>query len=461
MKTVLDETLLEQLWGRLGGPAEALGAIELTGPALGLPSVYEVSALASASVGLSLLAIAELDALRSGRKRRSVRVPRAMAETAFRLERELKAIGWQLPEVWDPIAGDYATEDGFIRLHTNYRHHREAVLRVLGVEPTREAVAQVVKRASAEALERDVVAAGGCGASLRSPEAWRAHPQGQALADAPLFELSTRAVDVPALPGAAPALPLDGIRVLDLTRVIAGPTCTRLLAGYGADVLRIDPPGFAEVGALLAETTAGKRRAFLDLKSEQGRARLEALIREAHVFVHGYRSDALAQLGFGSQRLQTLNPALIEVSECAYGFSGPWSARRGFDSIVQMSCGIAWRGREVSRAERPVPLPVQALDHATGYLMAAATCRSLTRVFGAGQASRVRLSLARTAKLLIDQGDAGDPSLSPQLDVGPWLERAETAFGPIVRPRLPDGIEGITPRFSRPAGPLGTDPARW
>jgi len=499
----MDERLLEQLWTELDGPSSALAAVSFSGPARGLPSVYEVSELASATVGLATLAVAELHALRTGQGLRAVHVDRAHADAAFLCERHLRALGWQLPEVWDPLAGDYLTRDGFIRLHTNYSYHRDAVLRVLSLAAasvTREQLAALVASWDGEPLEAAVVAAGGCAAKLRSPAEWRAHPQGQALASAPLFELTVspapgapraglleapragalsssdrdRARD-PRQVGAAVGaewstelsarstleMPLAGVRVLDLTRVIAGPIGTRFLAAYGADVLRVDPPGFEEVGALLCEVTAGKRRCALQLREPADRERFLELVRAADVIVHGYRGDALERLGLSNDVLRQHNPNAVIVCHNAYGWTGPWAARRGFDSLVQMSCGIAWRGREVTGKERPVPLPAQALDHGTGYLIAAAAARGLTRRAQTGQASVTRLSLARTAQLLMELGDLGAIAGTAQQPSAAVLEEADTALGRVQRVRCPGGVEGIEPEWAIPAGPLGSDPPRF
>jgi hypothetical protein len=459
-----DRALLARLWGLLGGPAEALDAVSLDGPMRALPSVYEVGAFASASVAAATLAVAEVQSSRTQAKLRAMRVDRRHAAAAFRGERYLEPLGWRLPPIWDPIAGDYATRDGFVRLHTNYAHHRDAVLRVLGVPATREAVAEAVRAWTGDALEAAVIEAGGCAAAMRSPAEWAAHSQGRVVADEPLFALETRPSTAPTLDEVDPAdAPLGGVRVLDLTRVIAGPVCTCVLAAYGADVLRIDPPGFEEVGALLAETTIGKRRAMLDLGADADRARFDELVASAHLLVHGYRSDALARLGYGPERLRALNPALLVVAHDAYGWSGPWAKRRGFDSLVQMSCGIAFRGREAMKAEWPTPLPAQALDHGTGYLLAAAACRALTRALVERRASDTRLSLARTARLLMELGEGGDPRGADltAADVAGYAEEVDTAFGPVRRIRCPGAIEGVTARWRRPAGPLGSDPARW
>ena len=461
-----DVALFESIETALEG-APTPGALELTG-APGLPWIYDVGSFATATIAAATAGVAAVLAARTGVPPRAVHVDRGHAAAAFVCERYLSAQGWALPPVWDPIAGDYLAHDGWIRLHTNYRHHREAVLRVLGAEETRDAVAVAVRAWSADALESAVVDAGGCAARLRDAAQWAAHPQGVAVSREPLFAVTTRsaATSLPELAGALAAssrgdseAPLAGIRVLDLTRVMAGPVCTRLLAAYGADVLRLDPPGFDEVGALLPEMTAGKRRAFLDLRQSRDRAVFERLVAGAHVLVHGYRADALDRLGFDAAWRRELNPSLIDVSHDAYGWTGPWAHRRGFDSLVQMSCGIAEAGRRATGADAPVPLPAQALDHGCGYLLAAATCRALVRLLVDRRASEVRLSLARTARLLVDLGDPGEAGVGGEIE--PWCETAATAWGPIRRVRCPGRIDGIAPQWKIPPGPLGADAPAW
>jgi hypothetical protein len=467
--TSTDHELLAQLWAELDGPARALDAVHFSGPQRGLPSVYEVSALAAGSIAAATLAVAELQATRTGQLLRAVSVERAHAGAAFLSERHLRALGWQLPEVWDPLAGDYPTRDGYIRLHTNYAYHRDAAVRVLGLvagSATREHVAAAVASWDGEPLESAVVAANGCAAILRSPSEWSAHPQGLCLLNSPLFDLISTPARVASLPdntAAASTRPLSGLRVLDLTRVIAGPIATRFLAAYGADVLRVDPPGFEEVGALLCDITAGKRRCALDLRNATDRERFIELVREADLIVHGYRGDALQGLGFGNGSLREHNPNAVIVCHDAYGWTGPWAGRRGFDSLVQMSCGIAWRGREVVGSKRPTPLPAQALDHATGYLIAAAAVRSLTRRAQTGQTRLVRMSLARTARLLMELGDLGAISGDTvQADAAlPYMEEVDTSLGRVRRVRCPGRIEGITSEWRIPAGPLGVDPPRF
>jgi hypothetical protein len=350
-----------------------------------------------------------------------------------------------------------------VRLHTNYPYHREAALRALGVAATRDAVERTVLASGAEAVESAVVAEGGCAARSRTAAEWAEHPQGVAVAGEPVFAVTTWPAPSLDVGPAGARGPLGGVRVLDLTRVLAGPLCTRVLAAFGADVMRVDPKGFEEVSALVPETSAGKRRTRLDLRNEPCRAAFEQLLAGAHVLVHGYRSDALDRLGLGAAWRRAVNPSLVEVSLDAYGFGGPWAARRGFDSLVQMSAGIADRGRAVMGTDRPHPLPAQALDHATGYLMAASVCRALVRAITDGTASATRLSLARVAKLLTDLGDGGDPK-APEVsreEIARWTESAPSAFGTIWRVRCPVVVDGIESRLAIAPGPLGVDRPVW
>jgi hypothetical protein len=458
-----ERNLLARLWALLGGPAGELAAVTFEG-VNGLPTrAYDVNALATASIAAATLAVAQLQSVRTGAPVRGVRVDRGHAGAAFRSERHLTGVGWRAPDGWDSIAGDYPTKDGWIRLHTNYRNHREAALRVLGAPEAKEAVTRAVAAWRGDPLETAVVEAGGCAAFMRSPDEWSRHPQGVAVAREPLLALTQWSASAPELASEGVMhAPLAGVRVLDLTRVIAGPVGTRTLAGFGADVLRLDPPGFEEVAALLPEVTAGKRRAALDLKTEAGRARFETLVAGAHVLVHGYRPDALARLGFGRERLTALNPSLVIVCHDAYGWGGPWAARRGFDSLVQMSAGIAWRGGEVAGASRPTPLSAQALDHATGYLIGASACRGIARLLASGEASETRLSLAGTAACLTGLAPPTEPVAEPAAaDIDVWREDADTGFGPVRRVRYPGVIAGVAARWGRPAGALGVDEARW
>jgi hypothetical protein len=454
-----------RIWGEVGGAAGVPGGLTATGPRIVLPSPFDVTGLATASVAAATMAAAEFLAARSDRRRLPVTVDSRQACAAFAAEGLFTPVGWERPEPWDPIAGNYRARDGWIRLHTNYAYHRAAVERLLGAAD-RESVAAAVAGWKAEELETAVVEAGGCAAAMRTRDEWLAAPAGAATARAPLVAVTDRpvpdgaAIAVDSATAAGGPLPYSGVRVLDLTRVIAGPIGTRFLAAYGADVLRIDPPGFAEVPALLPETTAGKRTAALDLRAADDRAAFESLAATADVLVSGLRADALAGLGYDDDALAALNPALVVASLDAYGWDGPWRDRRGFDSLVQMSSGIAAAGAAATGADRPVPLPVQALDHACGYLTAAAVGRALTRRSAESAVSRIRLSLIGTANLLWSlPRPAGQPPMPKPGDFP--LADARTAWGPARRVPLPGAIAGMDPQWRVEAGPLGRHRPAW
>lgn len=451
---------LQQLWQAADGAPADLDRVRFQG-AGALASVFEVTALAAASMAAAGLAAAQLEQIAQGLEAPpSVTVDRRLASMWFAMS--VRPQGWALPPAWDAVAGDYRCADGWIRLHTNAPAHRAAALAVLDVPPERPAVAKAVRAWSAEALEGAVVAQGGCAAALRSTRQWQAHPQGQAVGASPLLERQPGLAAAPAGWQAVRGRPLQGLRVLDLTRILAGPVATRLLAALGAEVLRIDPPGWDEP-TLAPEVTVGKRCARLDLKSPDGLARFQALLQGADVLVHGYRSDALEALGLGPAQRQALRPGLVDVSLDAYGFSGPWSRRRGFDSLVQMSIGVADAGRATRDDDTPpVPLPVQALDHATGYLLACAALRGLTRRLQEGQGSLWRASLARTGQLLLERPSTNPaPPLPPETEADHLPTLEATAWGPARRLRPALSIEGLVLQHALPACPLGSSPARW
>ncbi|MCW1247122.1 CoA transferase [Pseudomonas sp. SAICEU22] len=422
-----------------------------------LPSAFAVTELASASIGVAGQAVAALIHQQTGRLP-TLEVDQRLA--SFWFSTSLRPIGWSVPPMWDAVAGDYATADGWIRLHTNAPHHRQAAETVLGACADRADMASKVIRWNKAELEQAVVDAGGCAAQMRSWQAWQAHPQGMAVNAEPLVHLDD-IPDGPARPWlGSVAQPLAGLKVLDLTRVLAGPIASRFLAGLGADVLRIDPPTWNEPG-VVPEVTLGKRCARLDLQQPADRATFEALLKEADILLHGYRADALERQGYGATQRQRLAPGLIDVCLNAYGWSGPWQHRRGFDSLVQMSSGIAEAGMAWKHADKPTPLPVQALDHGTGYLMAASAIVLVSRRLATSHGGSARLSLARTAKLLIDGGAGTQVALRPEDEADQGLLVEQTPWGPAHRLQVPLKITGTPLQWALPAAELGAHRAQW
>jgi hypothetical protein len=421
--------IVRAIWRALGGREDLIDRVNFVGNG-DLPSVFHVSDLAVACTAAAGLAIAELVESNHG-LRLGVRADRRL--TSFWFAWSIRPQGWSPPPPWDPIAGDYQTADGWIRLHTNAPHHRAAALGVLNAAADRDRVAAAVRAWSADTLETAIVENGGCAAVMRSCRQWATHPQGQAVGAEPLVHSDIKQGAGLSGFNARPDRPLQGIRVLDLTRVLAGPVATRFLAGFGADVLRIDSPDWDEPG-VVPDVTLGKRCARLDLHTSDGRNRLVDLLSRADVLVHGYRPGALERLGLGSDQCHHIRPGLIEVTLDAYGWSGPWRERRGFDSLVQMSSGIADLGMRALQREKK-------------------STRS---------GSTWRLSLARTAALLTSLGtlsSRADLAAETPEDVAPDIETTE--WGPAHRLRPPLEISGAPMRWDRPAGALGRSPPEW
>jgi crotonobetainyl-CoA:carnitine CoA-transferase CaiB-like acyl-CoA transferase len=454
--SVIANALAQTAWTAIGGNESGSVSYVAVG---GLPSIYPVTDFASAMIATAAQSVLELLRTRDGQTRTAT-IDRRLASFWFGLS--IRPIGWKLAPPWDPIAGDYRTSDGWIRLHTNAPHHRIAAEKVLGAHTDKEGMARAIAGWRKGDLERAIIEAGGCAAEMRIAAEWAEHVQGLAVANEPLAHIWKTDSAPPSGWAIPPQRPLKGLRVLDLTRVLAGPVASRFLAAYGADVLRIDPPGWDEPG-VVPEVTLGKRCARLDLHCTNDRRIFEALLSRADILLHGYRPSALDRLGFDSVTRRSLSPGLIDVCLDAYGWSGPWASRRGFDSLVQMSTGIADAGMRWRNADRPVPLPVQALDHATGYLMAAMAVRGVTQRLIQGNGTEARLSLARTAKLLVEAcaADADITALAAETsaDLCPTIEA--TDWGQARRLNPPIMIDGTSMLWDHPACKLGSAEPAW
>ena len=456
-------TALVALWRAAGQPDDALQSVDLTGTEPALPSSFAMGTAAQASIAASALAAAELWRLRTGRRQR-VGVNMRNAAIEFRSERYLRVDGKPPPELWDKIAGLYHCGDGsWVRLHTNFPHHRDGVLRLLGCAHDRAAVQRALERWEAAAFETAAAEAGLVVTATRSFAEWDAHDQGRAVAAEPLLSIA-QIGDAPARPLPRAARPLAGLRVLDLTRVIAGPVCGRTLAAHGADVLLVTAAHLPQMESLVIDNGRGKLSTFVDLRETRGRDTLAHLLREADILVQGYRPDALERLGFGPEQAARLRPGLIYVSLSAYGPDGPWAGRRGFDSLVQNANGLNVAEAEAAGAAPPMPLPCQALDHATGYLMAFGALAALARQATAGGSWHARLSLAQTGHWIRGLGRvpdglrAADPSFD---DVRDRLDEQDSGFGRLTVVRHAATMSETPPRWDRPSVPLGTNPPAW
>lgn len=456
---------LAHLWSVLGQPADALSRVMLAGANPALPSSFAVGTLAQSTIAAATLAAAQVDTLRTGR-RQTVSVDMQHAALEFRSERYFRVDGQQPPDPWDKIAGLYRCGDGrWVRLHTNFPHHRDGVLRLLGCAYDRDAVAAALAGWQAEAFEDAAAAAGMVVTAGRTFDEWDRHPQGIAVAGLPLMTIE-RIGDAPPepLPTHADGRPLAGVRVLDLTRVIAGPVCGRTLAAHGADVLLITAPHLPAIPPLVIDTGRGKRSAQLDVRNAADADQLRALLRRADIFVQGYRPGGLATLDFSPEQAAARRPGIVYVSLSAYGHVGPWASRRGFDSLVQTASGFNWAEADAAGEAKPRPLPAQALDHGAGYLLAAGAMTALARRMTEGGSWHVRVSLAQTGRWLRSFGRVPGGLASPDPryeDLGAYLETTPSGFGTLTALRHAGQLSDTPPHWTLPAVPLGTHAARW
>jgi crotonobetainyl-CoA:carnitine CoA-transferase CaiB-like acyl-CoA transferase len=456
------KNVLAGVWRAAANPEAALAHVELSGAEPVLPSSFAIGTAAQASIAAAALAAGELWRLRSGR-RQGVRVDMRSAAIEFRSERYLRVNGKPCPEYHDEIAGLYCCGDGrWVRLHTNLPHHRDGTLALLGCSHNRAAVQRALDEWGGEALEQAAADAGLVVTMCRSFAEWDAHAQGRAIAKLPLFSIE-QIGDAPAQRLPAADRPLAGIKVLDLTRIIAGPVCGRTLAIHGADVLLITAAHLPGMQPLIIDTGRGKLSAQLDLRHAGARETLAVLLRGADVFVQGYRPGAIATFGFGPHDMARLRPGIVYVSLCAYGHEGPWANRRGFDSLVQTASGFNSAEAEAAGAKEPKPLPAQALDHATGHLMAFAAMSALARRAERGGSWHVRCSLAETGHWIrqlgrVDGMSCPDPGFA---EVHDRLQDTPSGFGKLTAVRHAAVMTETQPHWARPSVPLGAHPSAW
>jgi crotonobetainyl-CoA:carnitine CoA-transferase CaiB-like acyl-CoA transferase len=477
-------------WAALGGRGELVASVSFDPAGAALPSRLPVRELARACVGACSLAAAELLGLRNGVPVPAVRINEGAVATAFVSERHLRIDG-RTPTSFAPLSGFWQTADGWVRTHANYPHHRARLLSALGIADTGpdqglvDRLTAALASRPAGSVQEAVYAEGGLAVAVGpTPRAAAAVAVGRGasapeVATTPLVEMrhvmpteqaGRTGQDARRRPAPA-VLPAAGIRVLDLTRVIAGPVATRTLALLGADVLRVDAPQLPEDADAHADTGMGKRSIRLDLGTAADRQVFEDLLGEADVVVTGYRPGALDRHGLDPDSLMTRHPGLVVAQLNAWGWSGPWAERRGFDSLVQAATGIAMI--EAGEDGRPGVLPAQALDHGTGYLLAAAVLRALSDQLTVGGSRHLRLSLAGTASWLLHGvqplpdarvGTDADVDASDREDAyrpDAWLAEIASPYGVLRHALPPVHYEGAPTDWDRAPTLWGSDLPRW
>jgi crotonobetainyl-CoA:carnitine CoA-transferase CaiB-like acyl-CoA transferase len=337
------------------------------------------------------------------------------------------------------------------------------VVKLLGCANDHAGISEAICHWDGATLDEVLADVGLCAALVRTPEEWSMLPQARAIAETPLLEI-TRLGDAPPEPVGDGERPLSDVRVLDLSRIIAGPVAGRMLAEHGADVLLINGPHLPNIAPLVIDNGRGKRSATLDLRDETGRTALRALLKDADVFLQGYRPGALGAKGFGPEEAARERPGIVYVSVSAYGHKGPWSQRRGFDSLVQSASGIAWTEAQAAGQTNPRHLPCQALDHATGYLAAFGAMTALQRRAEEGGSWHVRASLAGTGRWLQSMGliEDGQKIHDPIIDeVRDALQTIESPFGSLTLTQPPERMSMTPPFWASPPVEIGTDEPRW
>lgn len=461
---------LAALWQAAALPAASLVHADLTGSEPVLPSSFAVATAAQASLGAAALAAADIWNRRCG-ERQQVQVDATHAA--------LDSCGWftldgKTPALWDKLSGLYpcgADTDapGWARIHANFAHHRDGALRLLGCEPGdatgREAVTQALRAWRAEDFETAAAEAGLVVAAARDFAAWDRHPQGRALADAPPVRIERIADAPPASALVWPAVtaaeaPLAGLRVLDLTRILAGPVAGRTLAAYGADVMLVNSPQLPNIEAI-ADTSRGKLSAHIDLKTDAGRETLRTLLATSQVFLQGYRPGGLQALGFGPEDAARLRPGIVYVSLSAYGPHGPWATRRGFDSLVQTATGFNLAEAAARGADQPQAMPMQILDYAAGYLLAFGAQAALLRQQRDGGSWHVQVSLAGVGRWLRSLGRVPQGFDAQRPPFEPYLDASVSGFGRLVALRHAARFSRTPAVWRRPSMPPGTHAPRW
>jgi crotonobetainyl-CoA:carnitine CoA-transferase CaiB-like acyl-CoA transferase len=452
-----------------GWPQERADAVEITGsPDPILPTPFRIGETSAAAIAATGLAASDLWALRTGRGQ-DVAVDTRQATASLRSSHYLHMDDAHVPHDRNTIMGTYPAKNGrWSYLHCNFPNHRAAALGVLGVPEDREAVRAAVATWNALELEDAIIAARGAGGMVRGMDEWAQHPQAKAIATLPLMEI-VKIGDSPPEPLPEGSRPLSGIRVLDLTRVLAGPTCARTLAEHGADVMKITAAHLPNIGYQEYDTGHGKLSAQLDLRQPKDLDTLLGLVRETDVFSQGYRPGTLGQHGLSPEALAELRPGIVFVSLCAFSHVGPWASRRGFDTVIQTVSGITTRQGEVFPGKGPGPqfYPVSAIDYLTGYLMAFGAMVALARRAREGGSWLVRISLAQTGRWLVGRGEVPESELQdvPEEFTDDEMERwsimSETPIGrlrhlgPVVR------LSETPPRWDRPTAPLGYHEPVW
>ncbi len=436
-----------------------------------LPSPFLIGQAGAAALGIFGYLTAEIWAMKTRKKIQKISISVRDAALAQISHTYLKLLDQDTPPLWDPVSGFYLTQDHrWIQLHCNFPHHRAGVVKFLKAEDNKESVIEKIKHWEAQALEDALSKEGLCAAMVRSPEEWEKHPQAQALKNLPLFEIIKIGESESEFKKIKTSenRPLSGFKVLDLSRVIAGPVCGKILAEQGAQVMRVEHPDLPFVLPLFLDTTHGKFSSFLDLDKKTDQDNLKNLIKESDVFLQAYRPGSLDKKGFSPEELIKIRPGLIYVSLSAYGHEGPFKDRHGYDSLVQSATGIAYeQSRGDLSSKPPKHLPAQSLDYLTGYFASICILAAIKKRAEEGGSYLIRVSLAQTAEWFKNLGRISNPEeylnlTAPKAEAIPELiTQSMTPYGRLQHMKPVIHFSETPSKWGRALPKRGEDPAAW
>ena len=469
--------IVHEIWGSLGLPKESLASLSLPGgdkpdsPAL--PSSFKIGHISQSTIALSALAAAQVHAIRNNCSIPRVQVPLKHSVVEFKSERLYRLDAKPTPSPWGAIGGLHKTSDGHVRIHDSFPNHANGALDLLGL-PTHASRDKVVDKV-AQWTSIDLETVGVLEQklaiyALRTYQQWDVLPQSKAIDNIPVSieKVGPGPTELPSrlLPGNDRCL--RGLRVLELSRVIAAPLAGKTLAAHGADVLWVTSPNLPDLPTMDRDFGRGKRTIQLDINDTNDLERIKELVKSTDVFIQGFRPGSLARRGLSPEVVSALNPGIIYANMSAFGPKGPWSKRRGFDSLVQTCSGMnVSEAEHYGASEAARPTPCQALDHGGGYLLASGITAALCRRAVEGGSWKVDVSLAGVMKYLRSLGqypgktgfDCRD--YESMADVGEFLEVRDSGFGTLEAVRHSAEVEGCTPGWDIMPKPLGSDQAEW
>ena len=462
---------LREIWGLGGLDDSIIEEIKLTGLEPILPSVYKTGVIAQATVAASALVASEIWKFRTGQSQ-DVSVDMKHAAIGFRSESYTEIVGDRsktfassgISDDSSEVHGFYKCGDGgWLQIHGNYPAHKFGVIQAFNCEPTKKGVQDKLSGMTTSDAEIFLTEKGLPAAMMRTLDEWSEHPQGKAVSALPLMEIEKIGDAEPRDFSANPKRPLEGLKVLELTKVLAGPLMGRTLAEHGANVLWLNDPHLDVIDGLIMDMAKGKYPAHLNLNDTKDKGTFTELTKSADVFIQGYRPGSIASKGFSSYDMAEIRPGIVCVEISAFGHEGPWSSRRGFDSIVQTVSGIGREGGLAKDQEGMVHLPCQALDHGTGYLGAFGAMVGLRKQRQEGGSWRVRLSLAQTGDWLKSLGrlDAISAPDIKRSDISDYIGEVESPYGKISYTKPVAQLSSTPGYWSLPPSPFGSYEAKW